>query len=109
MYYFILQADNASLAQRLNEAEDELCNLENLLDKEEVLERLGELNNDITRKRAAVREPLNDQDDLGRALADLHRKYLDLMRDLDRERRKNVCKAVSLAVKSLTSIMHCIH
>jgi len=89
--FFSLKADNASLAQRLNDAEDELSNLENLLDKEEVLERLGELKNDINKKRSGVREPFNDQDDLGRALADLHRKYLDLMRDLERERRKQVC------------------
>ena len=75
----------------MKDAEDELSNLENLLDKEEVLERLGELRNDINKKRSAVREPFNDQDDLGRALADLHRKYLDLMRDLERERRKQVC------------------
>lgn len=93
--FFSLKADNASLAQRLKEAEDELSNLENLLDKEEVLERLGELKNDINKKRSAVREPFNNQDDLGRALADLHRKYLDLMRDLDRERRKQVCDPFS--------------
>lgn len=86
------QADNASLAQRLRDAEDELSNLENLLDKEEVLERLDELKGDINRKRSAVREPLNDQDELGQALAELHQKYIDLMRDLDRERRKQVCK-----------------
>ena len=89
--FFSLKADNASLAQRLKDAEDELSNLENLLDKEEVLERLGELRNDINKKRSAVREPFNDKDDLGRALADLHGKYLDLMRDLEKERRKQVC------------------
>ncbi|KAJ7378123.1 hypothetical protein OS493_024788 [Desmophyllum pertusum] len=83
-----LTADNASLAQRLKDAEDELRNVEHLLDKEEVLERLGELKSDINKKRTAAREPINDQDDLGRALAELHHKYLDLMRDLDRERRK---------------------
>lgn len=88
-----MQADNASLTERLKDAEDELSNLENLLDKEEVLERLGELKNDIIRKRSTVREPFNDQDDLGRALAELHLKYLDLMRDLDKERRKQVCNA----------------
>lgn len=88
---FILKADNASLAQRLKDAEDELRNVEHLLDKEEVLERLDELKSDINKKRTAAREPINDQDDLGRALAELHHKYLDLMRDLDRERRKQVC------------------
>lgn len=89
--YYSYQADNASLAQRLRDAEDELSGLDNLLDKEEVLERLGELRNDINRGRSAVREPFSDQDDLGRALAELHRKYLDLKRDLERERRKQVC------------------
>ena len=97
---FSPKADNASLTQRLKDAEDELSNLENLLDKEEVLERLGELKNDITKKRSAVREPFNDQDDLGRALADLHRKYLDLMRDLERERRKQVCNPFYLSQKN---------
>lgn len=58
-----------------------------------MLERLGELKGDINRKRSAVREPLNDDDDLGRALAELQQKYIDLMRDLDRERRKQVCSS----------------
>lgn len=88
------QADNNSLSQRLRDAEDELNNLENLLDKDEVLERLGELKGDINRKRSAVREPVNDDDDLGRALAELHQKYIDLMRDLDRERRRQVCSSL---------------
>lgn len=98
---FFLQADNASLTERLKDAEDELGNLENLLDKEEVLERLGELKNDIIRKRSTVREPFNDQDDLGRALAELHRKYLDLMRDLDKERRKQVCNPFLFIVNDI--------
>lgn len=89
--YLYHQADNASLAQRLKDAEDELSNLENLLDKEEVLERLAALKGDINRRKSAVREPLNDQDELGQAIAELHQKYIDLMRDLERERRKQVC------------------
>ena len=59
-----------------------------------MLERLGELKGDINRKRSAVREPVNDDDDLGRALAELHQKYIDLMRDLDRERRRQVCSSL---------------
>ena len=61
-----------------------------------MLERLGELKGDINRKRSAVREPVNDDDDLGRALAELHQKYIDLMRDLDRERRRQVCSSLFL-------------
>lgn len=74
----------------MKDTEDELGNLENLLDKEEVLERLDGLKGDINRRRSAVREPLDDRDELGQALAELHQKYIDLMRDLDRERRKRV-------------------
>lgn len=59
-----------------------------------MFERLGELKGDINRKRSAVREPVNDDDDLGRALAELHQKYIDLMRDLDRERRRQVCSSL---------------
>ena len=59
-----------------------------------MLERLGELKGDINRKRSAVREPVNDDDDLGRALAELHQKYIDLIRDLDRERRRQVCSSL---------------
>ena len=74
----------------MKDAEDELSSLENLLDKDEVMERLEELKSDINKKRGAVREPLNDQDELGRALAELHKKYIDLMRELERERREQV-------------------
>ena len=59
-----------------------------------MLERLDELKGDINKRRGAVREPLNDQDELGRALAELHKKYIDLMRELERERRKQVCLLV---------------
>ena len=62
-----------------------------------MLERLGELKGDINKRRGTVREPLNDQDELGRALAELHKKYIDLMRELERERRKQVCVLVSHA------------
>ena len=55
---------------------------------------MDELKGDINKRRGAVREPLNDQDELGRALAELHKKYIDLMRELERERRKQVCLLV---------------
>ncbi|XP_068727914.1 centriolin-like isoform X3 [Montipora capricornis] len=83
-----LTKDNASLAERLKDAEDELRGLENLLDKEDVLGRLAELKGDINRRRSAVREPYSDQDDLGRAIRELHQKYIDLMGELEKERRK---------------------
>ena len=78
------------------------------MDKEEVLERLDGLKGDINRRRSAVREPLDDRDELGQALADLHQKYIDLMRDLDRERRKRVCNLLlgCLFVKQLYKLSH---
>ena len=90
MPHLCFQKDNASLAERLKDAENELRGLENLLDKEEVLERLAELKGDINRRRSAVREPYSNQDDLGRAIRELHQKYIDLMGELEKERRKQV-------------------
>ena len=56
-----------------------------------MLERLAELKGDINRKRSSAREPHGDQDDLGRAIAELHQKYIGLMKELEKERRKQVC------------------
>ena len=55
-----------------------------------MLERLAELKGDINRKRSSAREPQGDQDDLGRAIAELHQKYIGLMKELEKERRKQV-------------------
>lgn len=47
--YYFYQVDNVFFVQCLRDVEDELSGFDNLFDKEEVLERFGELRNDINR------------------------------------------------------------
>ena len=80
---------NEALKDRLDEAENELQRRrKNAEDKDKLLQRLNELLNDLERGCVDVRQPVDDTDGVGECLADLHRKYLDLLNDLENEGEK---------------------
>ena len=82
-----VQAANASLADRLQEAEEELDGqAEKSLDKADVLQRLQVLAEDIDRGRDHVRRQSGADEDLGRSLEDLQRKFANLMSALRKKR-----------------------
>jgi uncharacterized protein YoxC len=80
----LTQAQNDELEQRLKELENEL---KNSFDKDEVLDRLADLKNDVDTKKDTVRQPLGHGDELGETLGDLHRRYLDLLGALKKEKQ----------------------
>ena len=57
-------------------------------DKDKLLKRLKEFLNDLDEGRVDVRQPLDGTDGVGECLADLHHKYLHLLKDLENERKK---------------------
>ena len=57
-------------------------------DKDKLLKRLKEFLNDLDEGRVDVRQPLDETDGVGECLADLHHKYLHLLKDLENERKK---------------------
>ena len=61
--------------------------MEDSVDKDEVLRRLGDLKDEIDRGEVKVKPPVDEYDDLGRALASLQKRYNDITGTLQRERQ----------------------
>jgi hypothetical protein len=77
------------LKDRLDEAEEELRRRSrDAEDKDTLLGRLKDLLSDLEQGRVDIRQPADETDGVGGCLAGLHHKYLDLLNDLDNERRK---------------------
>lgn len=87
------------MKDRLDEAGHELNRrARDADDKDKLLKRLKNLLNDLNEGRTDIRQPLGETDGVGQCLADLHKKYLDLLNDLEdeREKRKHTQKQVWL-------------
>lgn len=84
-----MQATNEALKDRLDEADHELNRRsKDAEDKDELLKRLKDLLSDLDRGGVEIRQPVDETDGVGECLAGLHRKYLDLLNDLEKEREK---------------------
>lgn len=51
------------------------------------MQRLKDLLNDVKEGKKEVRQPVDHTDGVGQCLADLHKKYLELAEELERERQ----------------------
>ena len=88
-FSFSFQATNASLTDRLQEAEDELDNhMENSLDKAEVLQRLEDLTEDIDHGRDQVRQQSGVDEDLGKGLEELQQRCVNLINALKKKKER---------------------
>ncbi|XP_028394639.1 centriolin-like [Dendronephthya gigantea] len=99
-----LKATNEALKDRLVEAEQELKRrARDADDKDKLLKRLKNLVNDLNEGHTDIRQPFDETDGVGECLADLHKKYLDLLNDLEdeRQKRKHQQKQAKAAVDGL--------
>lgn len=84
-----MQATNEALKDRLDEAEHEVNRRsKDAEDKDKLLKRLKDLLSDLDRGGVEIRQPVDETDGVGECLAGLHRKYLHLLNDLEKEREK---------------------
>ncbi|XP_048586913.1 centriolin isoform X2 [Nematostella vectensis] len=79
-----LRSANKDLEDRIKDLEDEL---KRSFDKDEVFDRLADLQDDMGNNRDQIRGALGPGDELAGALGDLHKRYLDLLGALKKERQ----------------------
>lgn len=83
-----LKATNEALNDRLEEAENDLRKTEkDSADEDLLVHRLNDLLNDLNNRNKKVKQPEDQTDGVGQRLADVHKKYLELVDELEKEKQ----------------------
>lgn len=73
---------------RLEEAENDLRKTEkDSADEDLLVHRLNDLLNDLNNRNKKVKQPEDQTDGVGQRLADVHKKYLELVDELEKEKQ----------------------